>query len=310
MKISAGWYPFVGLLIAAVGVVAPIGWDLYKSRASVEVQLLSTVRLVDPTEKLEKLEIRYSGEIIPDISRVTIAIANTGRIPIQEKDFISPIVISFPEKVRLLDVKIDRRSATDLDVNYSVDLKAREVKTRFPLLNPNDYVQFGVLLTGQPLGIATRGRIVGVSGQLPFLDFSNKRKPEGKSVNLWTVIPVGFFSALLAIAAVGFLPWALSEYRLRIKIQKGDYQLPNLPDKDAYLSYVDAALPFLAGTEEKSAKRMVSRLTYPLSDADKKTLQDHLAELIKHTPSSAMIGGISFVLAVLGIWYVIMSFFF
>ena len=130
MKASWGVYSIITVVLGALGVGAPIGWDWYKSRKALEVQLLNLTKIIDPAEKLEKLEIRYAGELIPSLSRVTFSIVNTGRTPIEGSHFVSPVTITFSDKARLLEVKTERREPENLDVQQTVDRQRNLQMTR------------------------------------------------------------------------------------------------------------------------------------------------------------------------------------
>jgi hypothetical protein len=80
----------IGIVVSAVGTIALILWDRYKTSSALELRCVSFVTLVERSEQLEKLTITYNGEGLEQISKADFVLINTGRTPIMEKDVVSP----------------------------------------------------------------------------------------------------------------------------------------------------------------------------------------------------------------------------
>src|SRR5260370_14329316 len=161
-KIRPGTWALLGLVVAVIGIIAPIGWDRYKSQASLELQHISSLSLIESSGSLPKLELRYDGKVIKGASRLVFVLVNTGRTPILEKDLVSGPTISFEPGTMLLDVEREKAVPVDLDWNYKLDESTRSIRLEFALLNPGDSIQFGVLIGGRAPRYELKARVVGI----------------------------------------------------------------------------------------------------------------------------------------------------
>lgn len=143
-----GFLTILVIIIAILGVVIPIIWDRYKTRTSLELQYLASATIVEDSPALSKLQILYDGKPIKAISNMTFSLVNVGRKPIIKSDIISPPTLTFPEGVNLLDFQIDQLLPPNLEIEHDLNKPNRTLSLNFPLLNPEDSVQFSILLKG------------------------------------------------------------------------------------------------------------------------------------------------------------------
>jgi hypothetical protein len=173
-KGSAGLATTIGLIIGAVGVLAPISWDWYKSRSALELQLLSNSLLVSPVTGAEKLNFVYDGQPVTSLTRLEFGLANTGRTPIREADIVSPPVINL-QPAKIVDAQIGQLRPGNLQVQSTENNDGHSISLRFPLLNPGDSFHLTLLVSAGRPEISSDARIAGIS-ELGFVDRSDTSK--------------------------------------------------------------------------------------------------------------------------------------
>jgi hypothetical protein len=274
----------------AVGVITPIVWDVYKTSSALEVQMIALDKLVEPSQNVKGLEIRYGGELIPSVSRMTLLIVNTGRNPLREKDFSKPLVLKVPDNARLLEFSIEKTSREGMTVQPKVTpgkagMPARsdksgksaapvkpatpgEVALRFSVLNPKDYVRVSLLTAGHATGLKVVSDVVGV-GDVPFVDRTMDFEG-GRPKIPGSVVTVGFFSAAALFGALfGGLPALRRGSRARAALRDDQFAIPAHSERDVYLRYVSTDLDFLPGAELRSLKTYLGALPGVVDDASR-----------------------------------------
>ncbi len=236
-KIRPGTWALLGLVVAVIGIIAPIGWDRYKSQASLELQHISSLSLIESSGSLPKLELRYDGKVIKGASRLVFVLVNTGRTPILEKDLVSAPTISFEPGTMLLDVEREKAVPVDLDWNYKLDESTRSIRLEFALLNPGDSIQFGVLIGGRAPRYELKARVVGIK-QVTVVD-RTKEVQKAKRPISWTVYVVGATSTLfLLVLLVSAIPELIEERRVKTKLRDGSLPVPKNRTPEEYKTFV------------------------------------------------------------------------
>ncbi len=226
----------ITLIIGAVGIVTPIAWDYLKSRTMIEVQLLQAAKLLEPSEKIEKLEIRYDGKPIARVTRVMFAITNTGRTPIRAADFVTPLTVRFPTTAEMLDVRIERKIPADIEIKKIENFIDGSINVGFELLNPGDYVVFAVLLGGDFTKMNASARVA----NMPEILLTDRSKDgERKAKVSWWIYPLGLFSLLFFLmGSVAIFTIVPAERKLKQKIKTGEYKFPIFTTKAEYRAFI------------------------------------------------------------------------
>ncbi|MDB2705432.1 hypothetical protein N9Y67_02700 [Pseudomonadota bacterium] len=84
-----------GLLLASIGIVAPIAWDWWSSSSGLTLTPLQETVLVEKKANVDDLEIIYKGSRVENLSKVVFSLKNTGRLPIVKDDLIEPLNLTF-----------------------------------------------------------------------------------------------------------------------------------------------------------------------------------------------------------------------
>ena len=112
MTKSVGVATIIGILITGLGVVVPIVWDVYKGRAELELQHIATATLVSAEARPDQITVLYENKAIPSLSKIALALVNTGRTPIRQQDIVSYPAVSVKDEI--IDVTIDRVAPPEL----------------------------------------------------------------------------------------------------------------------------------------------------------------------------------------------------
>jgi len=299
-----GLATFLALIIALLGIVTPIIWDHYKTRTNLELQHLASTTLVEDSPSLSKLQIFYDGKPIKAISKITFSLVNVGRKPIIKADIISPPTISFPEGVTLLDFQVDRLVPPNLKIHHDLDPSNRTLCLNFPLLNPEDLVQFSVLLGG-PIPKYQAGARIANLKELIVVDRAGELQKKRSGIP-WTVYPVGFFTLIFAAVSVSLIGDAKKERKnRRIYIAE---KTP-LPRFDTKKDYVELVKDILSYTTDKKKGPIINTINQaieePLSEKDQANIENAILNFLKKGDGN--LGGaiISLCIMALGLWYVL-----
>jgi len=234
----------LSIVIAVIGIIAPILWDNYKTKTGIELQLLAKTTIVEKDTELEKLQIYYENKPIANVSKMTFSIINIGSRPIIEKDLITPPTLLFPDGVDLLDVKIDNVIPKNLITTHVLNKEKRAVELRFPLLNPADLIKFSIIISGNPSSFEAHARIYDIKG-LTILDRTKELDKQAKR-RPWTLYPVSIFTSLsISLVIFAAIPDWRARFRIRNYFKQNSYLIPKFVSDSEYINFTNNVFPFL-----------------------------------------------------------------
>ncbi len=110
-----GFIPIVSIVLATVGVIAPILWSYYTNTSSIEIRLESSLSLLkdDPLLK-EDLVITYKGKPVTGLTRMDFLLLNKGRTPITQSDIYDAPKITFGEESKLIAAIVTSKNPPNL----------------------------------------------------------------------------------------------------------------------------------------------------------------------------------------------------
>lgn len=226
----------IAFILAIIAIIAPITWDHLKAQTGIEVHLLQTAKLVEPSEKLDKLEIRYDGKVVTKVTRVTFSVVNSGRIPITKADFITPLIVRFPDSAELLDIRVNKRIPSDTEVKITESFNEGSFNLAFELLNPGDQIIFTALLGGEYTKMNASARVVNMP-QLVVIDRSRDEERRSKVTTLIYVI--GGISFLFLLSSISIFLSEIGENpKTKRDLLLSNNRFSSLKTKDEYLEFV------------------------------------------------------------------------
>jgi len=233
-----GLFTLLGLILAAIGIVAPIAWDWYKTKSAIELHHIANVRLVESSNLSKNIQISYKGRPTPVLSRHTFSIINVGRAPILKKDLVQPPTITFPNGIKILEIIEDAKKPKNLKVDYALSTKGDSVSISFPLLNPGDQSQFGLLLSGFTSDYSAHARIVGISN-LTIVDNVEELRQVKRElpISVWIVL---FIVITLTMALATGIFQLIEENTIKAAIASNKFEVPLYKARSDYLNFIRA----------------------------------------------------------------------
>lgn len=219
-----------------MAVIAPILWDRYKSKAALEIQLVSSTSLFNTTTRLDKLQVLYGSQPIRDLTSTAFTVRNTGRTPLRSSDLVTPPTITLPDSIQLLEVRQELSDPPDLAYVVHSDTGARSVTLVFSLLNPTDVIRLAVITAGPVRTFQAGGRIAGVS-RLSLVNRVERPSREGQG----SLTPAGLMVlvALTCLFLLGPAVYSLGQQvSLRALTEAGLIALPSEGTVATYQRYI------------------------------------------------------------------------
>lgn len=295
------------LAALAATVVAPIVWDWYAQRVALELQLLAQSVLVERTGDMDKLNVTYDGITVPGLSRVEVALVNTGRKPIRSTDVLSPVTITI-DSGQVLDVRAEQLLPTDLELGFRVDSSRHSVVLTAPLLNPGDAARFTLLVAlTRPPEVSASARIAGLR-TLRLTDRRPESRPFWRALS-WPVYLASVGTSVAFVALALFLYGIGYTRRERHYWRARSYHLPRPPSPEQYRSVISLILGPDA-VEQKEVRRILESAipNRPLTEDQK----DGITRAIEHDLRQARVVGhwtavLLFIFFVVGLGYMVYS---
>ncbi|MFX0197947.1 MAG: hypothetical protein ACFFCW_17645 [Candidatus Hodarchaeota archaeon] len=295
----------LSLLIAVVGIIAPMAWEKYRTKSSLELQHLSTTTLLEKSPAIAKLKIFYDNKEIDSLSKIRFALVNNGRKPIMEKDLISPPTIIFSKGANLLELKTERLIPENIEFRPELNSSARSAILSFPLLNPSDVIEFSILLAGRLPNYKAEARIAGIA-KLKIIDRAKELGKQPKRIS-WTVYPVGFFTLFCILLIVRFgIPESIKETKTMKRYLSPGAELPKYQKKSDYLKFIQQELSYIKTKDKLKLTRLVEEQEADILNAEsQKLINDQIIEIISGPGGSKTATVMLLMLTCIGLWYVL-----
>jgi hypothetical protein len=224
------------LVLAALGIIVPIGWDQYKNKASIQFRLIGMSTVVSPVSGVEKVQLAYDGRSVANVSKIDIVLSNTGRTPIRQADIVVPPQVQLLDG-DVLDVRLQSVRPLGVEATFAADTGARAVSVLFPLLNPGDVVSFSILASTVTPRVRFGGRIAGVPA-IAFRDDRTSVPGQRRSFG-WTFYVVGVVS-LFVLGLLLTMIWMLgTEHQIQSLWARGVIQIPQVEKASEMLAYIE-----------------------------------------------------------------------
>lgn len=130
---------YIGLIGVLVAVVVPtVTYFKQKEKKKLTFERLQSLSLININDDFkDKLEIKYADRVIRSLFLLTASIQNNGNLSIKKNDIITPIKISFPEKI--IECVVLEENPKGIDVHLTINNDENLVECNFDLLNVGDY---------------------------------------------------------------------------------------------------------------------------------------------------------------------------
>jgi hypothetical protein len=198
-----------GLLLAAIALIGPILWDVYKNSTELTLEHLVTTTLIGQEQLPERLVVTYDGQPTSQLSTLVFALTNSGNTVIRAADVVQYPALEVKGPARLLAAELDHVSPPGVIANIETEsISTGKVSVTFPVLNPGDRIRFSVLVSSLLPQYAASARIAGVR-QLKIVEPQKPRETaKGLADVRWPVYLVAavtFFLFRMVIFLVSML---------------------------------------------------------------------------------------------------------
>jgi hypothetical protein len=292
----------LSLLLAAAGVLAPIAWDRYQRRSSLELRKFASSIVVSPTQVVEKLTIEYDGQPVPSVARADFMLFNSGRTAIRREDVVTPVTLRVT-RGHILDLRISRMMPENVGASLAIDERKQAVVIEFPLLNPGDGVHFSMLVSATSVDADASTRIVGITG-LDVVDIPTA--PESPWRRLpWTLYLAAAGTLLCTFIALGMLHLHGQESQIAELSRRGAIAVPTGTDPAMYRVFIDGVLRNIKANELKPLQAALAvQGEKPLTAEQAKHFQTLLDAGLRTTTGVTGAFWFMTVIAVFGLLYV------
>lgn len=301
-----GTATILALLFAAIGIVAPILWDQYKNKASLEFRLAGSSVIVSPVAGVEKLQVAYDGRPISSVSKIDVVLSNNGRTPIRRSDIVRAPFVQLTDG-EILDARVQSMRPTGVESRLLVDDTKHIVSIEFPLLNPGDAVSLSVLSSNINPKPTFGGRVAGVAVVASRVEHADNGRPIRRVG--WTTYVVGGFSILAVMLFVAMI-WMLgSEQMIRELWRRGVIQAPPARTAADFVAFLEQGFPSDKVQELATLKTYLRGLPQDreLTDPERTVIAQGLNAAFTNIANVRNAAVVMFALATLGISYVAMS---
>jgi hypothetical protein len=299
----------IGLVLAGIGIVSPIVWEIYKTKSAIELQHLSTAILVEESN-VEKLAILYAGKRIRSVSRFEFAIVNTGRTPIVSSEIMAKPQLKFSEGIEILEFRTEGRSPLNLDFQSTIDSSKRTLEIGFPLLNTSDFIRFSVIVGGSNPQFTAATRIKGIN-QLTVSDRRKQVSEKSTTTSTTESLYVGLFWIGVAFfMSFVFGKDAVKERRVYERLRSNTLFPPAEATKTQYLDFLNQTFAYRIQGEIRPIKGMIGALEDgPFSQEARAAADGAVKELLKQKDAGLALMIIFGVSGTIGLGYLVWSLF-
>lgn len=248
---NKSWQVVAGLILAVLGVVSPIVWDLFRNSSALELRHTTRTTIIRRNENLDKLSVHYDGRPVKELVSLRFSLANTGSKPIREADLVAPPTIRFADSTPILDARIEHTYPSNLAAVMKVAQKPPGVSVTFPLLNPGDNLQFSVLIgDSAATKFEADARIVGV----PDMKVVTHAEEPSRAVRhgSWTAYFVGGLGVCLGLIGMIGATDVPKERRLKKLLLQNEFHLPPGLTRDTAIPYVSTQLSWTTRAERSA----------------------------------------------------------
>jgi len=300
---AANVWGVLGVVVGVLGVAGPILWDYYKTRDELQLLVADQSVIFDKSKKIPGLEISYAGQPVDELFRITFSVYNSGRTPILEKDVVEPVYIDIPKTAKTIEAKVVSTNPKDLRATATFDKDTSRVAIAFPLLNPGDSINVGVLTQSSRIDFDAGARIAGIKN-LVIVPLAAMTPSKQAPITLYIV---GIFSIFAIIVGISAIKDVKSEYRVKGLIRSGTFSLPSLKTRGELISHINTNFTFTTPKERRPTIEFIGNLadTENFVEDHHQEILKEISRLVESATTNLVVVAMMFGVATAGIIYII-----
>lgn len=218
---SSKFLSFLSILIAVLGIGAPIAWDYWSNLYSLTLYKKSERVVLSEESKIPGLKFEYLGSNIEKLNTTRFQFENSGNKYIDRSDVMNITEVKV-EGVEILAIKIVEQHPKNLNLELK-KLNGNSFSISFDLLNPKDYAIFDIISSGSIEQFKSSSRIKKID-KIIDRDFRfNPPLSDRVSVYQWISVPFSIVFLMLTWKSFRELvvPIRSSAYMIKDKLEIG-----------------------------------------------------------------------------------------
>jgi len=267
----------ISLLIASATIVLPIIYEEYSHRSELGFRIESSNSLLPADPLLKDFLITYQGKPIKNLTRMDCTFVNSGNTPITSDDIIDEPIISIPKDSGIIAVIPLNKEPQNLYVELSLNLSKNEIKIKFNLLNPGDFIKLAIYLNGPsnelPIIVARIKGIkeINVVNNIP-TEIQTEKKANNTMENMISIIKyAGIFLIILFVLFGG--KQTVNFHRTKNLVRKNPDLIKNFNNINEFKNFIDKNLAALGSDQKKKfLSKEIENAENDFSDENKNKL--------------------------------------
>jgi hypothetical protein len=162
---SSPVWTVLGVIFALFGILLSLSATYvarHTNKKELSYSIISNIPLINEKNLSPRITIHFDNQILANAQIVTLKIWNSGRVPIEKRDFVEPLSISFGEKAKLLDFQIIETIPKVVSDLTDIKNKDNELILYPLLLNSGDGILLKLTLTNFVNNLKVSGLITEV----------------------------------------------------------------------------------------------------------------------------------------------------
>jgi hypothetical protein len=140
-----GIWNFVGVILALIAILISLYLNVRNSKRKRLSYKFDSYIIFELDENLHNdVKILFKEKPVSNIKVFLFELKNTGKIAIQEDDFVAPITLTFNEKAEILNIEKEFHPP---NISSTISNNQNEILINRTLLNKNDVIKLKILLS-------------------------------------------------------------------------------------------------------------------------------------------------------------------
>jgi hypothetical protein len=245
----------ISLLIAAASITAPIIYQEYSHISGLEFRIESSSSLIPADPLLSDFLITYQGKPIKSLTRMDCTFLNSGNVPIIPDDIIDEPIIRIPKDSKIISVILLNKYPRNLYAQFPINISQNEIKLKFSLLNPGDYIKLAIYLNRSSNELPTiAARIKGIREINIINNIQKDIQKSEKSGNIYEafITAIKYIGVMLILIIILFGGKETLEFhRAKNLLKKNPNLLDNFDNFSQFKNFIDINLAALGPDQRK-----------------------------------------------------------
>lgn len=245
----------MSFILAIATITIPIIYEEYSHRSELEFRIESSNSLFPTDPLLNDFLITYQGKPIKNLTRMDCTFFNSGNMPITPEDIIEEPIINIPKESGIIAVILLNKYPKNLYAEYPFNLSRNDIKLKFSLLNPGDYIKLAIYLnrsSNELPNVVARIKGVKEIGVANFRNDDEQTDNKSNSVMDKIVLLVKYFFIFFVILFLLFTgKQSIDFHRTKNLLKSNPKLLSEFSNSEEFKKFIDKNLAGLGSNQKK-----------------------------------------------------------